>query len=40
MRWTDDEIPGLLLQLNAAMNDEVDLITGLDAPGQLIGWAG
>jgi len=40
MRWTDEEIPGLLLQLNAAMNDEVDLITGLDAPGQLIGWAG
>jgi 2-polyprenyl-6-methoxyphenol hydroxylase-like FAD-dependent oxidoreductase len=30
-RWTDDEIPALLLQLNAAMADEVDALLALDA---------
>jgi flavin-dependent dehydrogenase len=30
-RWTDDEIPGLLLQLSAAMADEVETLAGLDA---------
>jgi len=28
-RWTDDEIPNLLLQLNAAMADEVDALVSL-----------
>ena len=30
-RWTDDEISGLLLQLSAAMADEVDALATLDA---------
>jgi 2-polyprenyl-6-methoxyphenol hydroxylase-like FAD-dependent oxidoreductase len=29
-RWTADEIPGLLLQLSAAMADEVEALTALD----------
>jgi 2-polyprenyl-6-methoxyphenol hydroxylase-like FAD-dependent oxidoreductase len=29
MRWTDAEIPGLLLELNAAMNEEADAIDAL-----------
>lgn len=29
-RWTDEEIPGLLLQLSAAMADEVDALAALD----------
>jgi 2-polyprenyl-6-methoxyphenol hydroxylase-like FAD-dependent oxidoreductase len=29
-RWTDHEIPGLLLQLSAAMTDEVEALTSLD----------
>ena len=28
-RWTDDEIGGLLLRLNAAMGDEVDALAEL-----------
>jgi 2-polyprenyl-6-methoxyphenol hydroxylase-like FAD-dependent oxidoreductase len=31
MRWSDAEIPGLLLQLSAVMSDEVELVAGLDA---------
>jgi flavin-dependent dehydrogenase len=30
--WTDEEIPGLLLQLNAAMADEVEAIDALPVP--------
>jgi flavin-dependent dehydrogenase len=30
--WTDEEIPGLLLQLNAAMADEVETIAALPVP--------
>ena len=30
-RWTDDEIPGLLLRLSAAMADEVELLAGAGA---------
>lgn len=29
-RWTDEEIPGLLLQLSAAMADEVEVLSALD----------
>ena len=29
MRWTDSEIPALLLRLNAAMTDEVETLAGL-----------
>ncbi len=40
-RWTDDEIADLLLQLSAAMADEVDALAALPAPpvpeAQLIG---
>jgi 2-polyprenyl-6-methoxyphenol hydroxylase-like FAD-dependent oxidoreductase len=32
MRWTDAEIPGLLLDLNAAMNDELDTVDALPVP--------
>ena len=32
-RWTDDEIPALLLQLSSAMADEVEAIAALDAVG-------
>ena len=28
-RWTDDEIPGLLLRLSASMNDEIELLAAL-----------
>ena len=28
-RWTDDEIPDLLLQLNAAMADELETLAAL-----------
>ena len=31
MRWTDAEIPGLLLQLSSAMSDEVEALAGRDA---------
>jgi 2-polyprenyl-6-methoxyphenol hydroxylase-like FAD-dependent oxidoreductase len=31
MRWTDAEIPGLLLELNLAMTVEMDAVTSLDA---------
>ena len=31
-RWTDSEIPTLLLQLNAAMADEVEALAALPAP--------
>jgi len=30
MQWTDAEIPGLVLRLSAAMNEEVDAIARLD----------
>jgi len=30
-RWTDDEIPGLLLQMSSAMTDEVEALAALDA---------
>jgi flavin-dependent dehydrogenase len=30
-QWTDDEIPGLLLQLSSAMAEEVETLVGLDA---------
>ena len=30
LRWTDDEIPGLLYRLSEAMNDEMDAIDRLD----------
>jgi 2-polyprenyl-6-methoxyphenol hydroxylase-like FAD-dependent oxidoreductase len=30
-RWTDAEIGGLLLRLNAVMNNEIDYLAGLDA---------
>jgi len=32
-RWTDEEIPDLLLQLNAAMADEVEALASLHVPG-------
>jgi 2-polyprenyl-6-methoxyphenol hydroxylase-like FAD-dependent oxidoreductase len=32
MRWTDAEIPGLLLELNTAMNDEMDTVDALPVP--------
>jgi 2-polyprenyl-6-methoxyphenol hydroxylase-like FAD-dependent oxidoreductase len=32
-RWTDAEIPGLLLALSAAMNDELESIAALDPEG-------
>ncbi len=28
-RWTDDEIPGLLLRLSASMNDEIELLAAM-----------
>ena len=31
MHWTDDEIPGLLLQLSSSMADEVEALAALDA---------
>jgi 2-polyprenyl-6-methoxyphenol hydroxylase-like FAD-dependent oxidoreductase len=33
LRWTDDEIPALLLQLSSAMAEEVEAIAALDAVG-------
>lgn len=32
MRWTDAEIPGLLLDLNTAMNEEMDALDALPVP--------
>ena len=37
LAWTDDEIPGLLLQLSSSMSDEVDTLARLDHPTPLIG---
>jgi 2-polyprenyl-6-methoxyphenol hydroxylase-like FAD-dependent oxidoreductase len=32
MRWTDAEIPGLLLELNAIMNEEIEMIENVPVP--------
>ncbi len=32
MRWTDAEIPGLLLELNTAMNEEMDALDAVPVP--------
>ena len=37
LRWTDAEIPELLLRLNSAMTDEVDLLARLDDEPALAG---
>ncbi len=37
MRWTDAEIPELLLRLNSAMTDEVELLARLDDEAALVG---
>ena len=37
MRWTDAEIPELLLRLNSAMTDEVELLARLDDEPALAG---
>ena len=35
--WTDDQIPGLLLQLSSSMSDEVDTLARLDRTTTLTG---